>query len=309
MARTLIHIGMPRTASTFLQQEFFPKVGGFTFYGVETTQYSLAFQRLLYQDDSLFDDSAFEAIAKKIRSENAILSNELFVGQSLYLNSTNRSRIAHRLKRFFPDAEILIMLRNQVSLLQSLYAIGVYSGHTCSPEEFVRFSDAISDVDNPLYPTFAQAETTEGLQFSPLITLYQNLFSEVHVLLFEDFKSDPTAFAERLTTLLQLENVEFTNSKKRVNQSLSARQLKLIKRLNHYKPVLNRNRFGKWLFGFKLRFIEHRIVGKIRFTFSDKTQRKLRETFYADNRKLQTLLPHLNDSESFRKHYLRDDKK
>lgn len=306
VARTIIHIGMPRTASTFLQREFFPKIEDFKFYGVESTQYSQAFQCLLYQDDSLFDEEEFEKTAAKIRANNAILSNELFVGQSLYLNSTNRSRTARRLKQFFPDAEIVILLRNQVSLLQSLYAIGVYSGHICSPEEFIRFSDMESTVENPLYSTFAEAETTEAYLFSHLIALYQSLFPKVHVLLFEDFMINPVAFAERLTTILNLEKVALSASEKRVNKSLTARQIKLVKRLNLYKPVLNRGRFGKWLFSYKLRFIEHRLGGTGNFKFDKPLRQKLRNYYLSDNRKLQKMLPHLSESGRFAEAYLNE---
>lgn len=308
MARTIIHIGMPRTASTYLQQEYFPKIEGFAFYGVGITQYSDPFQKLLYQDDSLFNENLFEETAAKIRSHDSILSNELFVGQSLYLNSTNRSRTARRLKKFFPEAEIVLLLRNQVSILQSLYAIGIYSGHTCSPDEFVRFSNLQSTVENPLYATFAEAETTEAYQYTKLIELYQSLFPQVHVLLFEDFKSHPAAFAERLTTLLQLEKVAFTEPEKQVNKSLSARQIKLVRKLNVYKSLFNRGRFGKWLFGFKLRFIEHQIGGKEKFEFSNALQEKLRSTYLDDNQKLADMLPQLKDSDWFIKDYLGDNR-
>src|SRR5690554_2825265 len=109
---------MPRTASTFLQREFFPHVSNFEFYGVDRTQYSEVFQKILYQDDSCFNADEVAAALKPISNKDAILSNELFVGQSLYLHSTNRSRTARRLKQFFPDAEIVLMLRNQLSLLE-----------------------------------------------------------------------------------------------------------------------------------------------------------------------------------------------
>lgn len=303
MGKTIIHIGMPRTASTFLQREFFPKIEGFTFFGVETTHYSDAFQRLLYQDDSLFDEVAFEKTAAEIRSQNTILSNELFVGQSIYLNSTNRSRTARRLQQFFPDAEILIMLRNQVSLLQSLYTLGVYGGHTCTPEEFIRFSDAQSKAKYPLYPTFTDAEISESYKYTALIDLYQSLFTKVYVFLFEDFKSDPVAFAERLCSELNFEKVEITAPKTKVNSSLSSRQIKLTRILNRFEPLINHGRFGRWLFGVKLRFIEHRMVGKKPFSFSTELTEKLKNYFREDNRKLDKALPELRNSVRFESEY------
>lgn len=304
MPRTIIHIGMPRTASTFLQQEFFPKVEDFQFYGVDTTQYSAAFQRLLYQDDSLFDKSEFEKTAAEIFSENAILSNELFTGQSLYLNVTNRSRTAKRLHQFFPEAEIVLVLRNQVSLLQSLYAIGVYSGHTCKPEAFIRFSDEVSTVENPLYPTFAEAENTETYKYTPLVKLYQSLFTKVHVLLFEDFKVDPTAFAERLSEILKIAPINISKPQKKVNRSLSARQIKVTRGINRLKPILYRGEAGRLLFGKSIQTIEHKLSGKESYRFSDALREKIVKTYAADNRELMDVLPEYNDSETFKRNYL-----
>ena len=303
MARTIIHIGMPRTASTFLQRAYFPHVSDFEFYGVDRTQYSDAFQKILYQDDSHFNAKEIAAEIKPITEKNAILSNELFVGQSLYLQSTNRSRTARRLKQLFPDAEIVLVLRNQVSLLESLYSIGIYSGMAGSPEDFIRFSNEPSSVDSPLYPTFAETETTEGYHFSNLIELYRSLFSDVHILLFEDFKSNPVSFAERLSQMLNLNVGKIKNPEKRVNKSLSARQIKLIRRLNLYKPVLNRGIFGKRVFRFKLRFVEHYISGNQSFKFDDLLTQKLKDTFREDNEKLMDLIPETRDSEVFRKKY------
>lgn len=295
---------MPRTASTYLQREYFPEIEGFEFYGVETTHYSDAFQRLLYQDDSLFDENLFEETAAQIKGHNAVLSNELFVGQSLYLNSTNRSRTANRLKKFFPEAEIVLLLRNQVSLLQSLYAIGVYSGHTCSPEEFIRFSTSGSTIESPLYPTFTEAENTESYKFSPIIELYKANFPKVHVLLFEDFKVDPLAFAERLSNTLKVENRASSIAAQKINQSLSSRQIKLTRRLNRYKPVLKRGKFGKWLFDYKLRFIEHYISGNKPFRFNESLIKKLKDEFQDDNKKVIKLIPELGESDTFEKNYV-----
>ena len=303
MPRTIIHIGMPRTASTFLQQQLFPKVEGFTFYGVDTCHYSDAFQKLLYQDDSLFKASEFEKTAEKILSGNAILSNELFVGQSLYLNATNRSRTARRLQRFFPEAEILLLLRNQVDLLQSLYAIGIYGGYTCSPEEFIRFSDESSTVENPRYPTFAQAENTESYLYSPLLALYQSLFTKVHGFLFEDFKADPPAFAERLCTKLKVAKVEMAPSPEKVNRSLSARQIKYTRGINRVKPILYRGRTGRAIFGKGLQTIEHKISGSEHFRFPEALRDKLTEFYAEDNRKLRDILPEFKDSKTYKSEY------
>ncbi len=123
-------------------------------------------------------------------------------------------------------------------------------------------------------------------------------------MLFEDFKVDPAAFAERLCAMLEIEKVAITAPDKKINKSLSLRQIKLIRRLNRYKKVLKRGEYGGRIFGYKLRFIEHRLQGKEKFQFSEKLQAELRNTFIADNQKLTNILPHLKDSPRFTNEYL-----
>ncbi len=150
--RTLLHIGMPRTASTFFQNEVFPNLKRFKHIGVDQTQYSEAFQRMLYQDESRYDENAIGESLKISEGENLIISNELFVGQSVHMVSTNRTRNAKRLNQLFPNADVVLFLRNQADLLESLYSIGVYSGHTAKPHEFIRFDNEPSDSMNHFVP-------------------------------------------------------------------------------------------------------------------------------------------------------------
>lgn len=304
MPRTIVHIGMPRAASTFFQKAFFPFVKGFRYVGVDNTQYSEHFQKLLYQDESLYRAGHVSAAIETYRDANLILSNELFVGQSLYMAGTNRSRTAERLAALFPDAEILLVLRNQADLLQSLYAIGVYSGHTMPPKDFVRFATAPSEINHPLYPTFAPAEITELYTYTHLIALYQRLFKKVHVLLYEDFAENPEAFLASLAQKLDFSLPENTQLGQKVNRSLSARQLYFIKILNRWKPLINRGRLGKGLFGMKMRFVEKRMGGGRVFAFDQALRAKIQTEFRSDNLALPAMLPELEKSENFKRWYL-----
>jgi hypothetical protein len=294
---------MPRTASTFFQRELFPLIDGFSCIGPEITQYSTNFQKLLYQDDTLWDGAEFAAAFTKNQSNNLIISNELFAGQSLYLAGTNRSRNAQRLSVAFPDAEILLVLRNQTDLLQSLYAIGVYSGHSMSASEFIRFSDNSSSAKSPLYPTFAAAEITEIYNYVPLIKLYRSLFSTVHVVLYENFAAEPKVFTDRLLASLGLSlNQEISFSKK-TNRSLSARQIYFLRILNRWKPLVNRGKLGRALFRMKLRFIERRLSGGMAFKFDREFREKIKTHFAEANAELAALLPELAESKVFRDNY------
>jgi hypothetical protein len=302
--RILLHIGMPRAASTFFQAEVFPNIHGFEFWGVEQTQYQAAFQKLLYQDDSVYNPFDIQLAIGFPYHRELIVSNELFVGQSLYLASTNRSRTSRRLKQVFPNAEIILFLRNQTDLLESLYSIGVYSGLSMKPEDFVRFSDEFSDVEHPLYPTFYPAEHTESYRYSALIRLYIAQYEKVHVFLFEDFKKDPRRFMEHFTESLAIQLESPVNYEKPRNPSLSARQLGYLRQSNRFKEVFGQSSLGERLFRKNVQVAEHYLGGKEKFRFNPTLRQQLKAHFKADNEEVLSVVPALQDSSSFSEYYL-----
>ena len=296
MNRTIIHIGMPRAASTFFQQEVFPQVQGFLFKGVDFSFYSSIFQKIQFQDDSYYDEEAIRSELIKTENDRMILSNELLVGQSLNLKSTNRTRTARRLKALFPEAEIVLFLRNQLSLIQSLYAIGVYDGLHIQPEAF--FHDESSS-----YPSFERNEIAESYKYLELVKLYESFFERVEVFLFEDFKEDAehfvSDFSERLNIDLKLEG--FKNQK--VNRSLGERQIKHLRRLNMFKPILGVSGLGSRTFASLAKFIEHSLVDSKPFSFDHKLSEKIKDYYAENNRELGEHLPHLKRSGHFKKYY------
>ncbi|MCH2213910.1 MAG: hypothetical protein MK086_01950 [Flavobacteriales bacterium] len=304
MNRRLLHIGMPRTASTFFQNEVFPHISKFEFVGVETTQYSQPFQRILYQDESLYHKDEVFDLLNLSAGRNYVFSNELFVGQSLYLNSSNRTQIALRLKEIFPDGEIVLFLRNQADLLESLYSIGVYSGHTTRPEEFIRFADEESTIKSPFYRTFKAVEQTEQYFYTPLIQLYSHHFEKLNLFLYEDFKNEPEAFISSFCEQMKIKldrNIDFHRS---ANSSLSSRQIEFLRKANSLKGFFDRTATGRRIFKKNVQTIEHRIGGLEKFRFAPALRNKIKEHFAADNERLMNRLPELRNSLTFAKNYL-----
>jgi len=295
--RTLIHIGLPRTASTFLQKQVFPLVRGFDFIGVDKTFYAQSFQKLLYQDESLYKELTRKDLVDS-DAENILLSNELFCGQSFGMNATNRTRTAERLKKAFPEGEIILMLRNQLSLLESLYAIGIYSGVHKKPEDFFVFG-----TDTPRYDTFSGNEHLETYLLYPLIKLYKDHFEKVHIFLFEDFKSNQELFLENFKSKLDLSFSEKIPFKKKENKSLGQRQIKYIRRINRAKSLLEWNKLGKSIFRHKLWFGEHVLGGTKRFSFDDELSTRIKNFYCEDNEALAQNNSILRESENFQRYY------
>ena len=125
MKKIFIHIGLPKTATTFFQEIVFPNIPTVYYIGRPYTQGNYAFNLLQYADDVLYNPSFLKEELSLIensasRKEFILISDELFYGYPLY-NFINRSSIAKRLSETIPDAEIILFLRNQEDLILSLY--------------------------------------------------------------------------------------------------------------------------------------------------------------------------------------------
>ena len=67
---------MPRTGTTFLQRKVFPLIENCNYYGIPFTNYNQAFQKMMYMDDSIYDEKEFIKEINSLEGENIILSNE-----------------------------------------------------------------------------------------------------------------------------------------------------------------------------------------------------------------------------------------
>ncbi len=55
MTKAFIHVGLPKTATTFLQEKIFPRLSNTTLISRPYTQQSKAFNQLQYADDCHYD--------------------------------------------------------------------------------------------------------------------------------------------------------------------------------------------------------------------------------------------------------------
>lgn len=284
MQRVLLHVGMPRAASTFFQRKLFPQVKGFHTISVSESFHSAAYQKLLYQDESLYDAEAVkEQLHQSLRGDT-IISNELFIGQSLYQCMGNRSRNAIRLAQVFPNAEIILVLRDSAELLQSLYSIDVAAGFWGSPEEYLVFPERAQS-----YPTFRQAEYVEGYRYAPLIELYQSLFERVHLFFYEHFKAEPQDYLAYMQRCLQWRLQGDIQVNERVNAGLSAFALVRMRRLNRLKPLLGQHAWTGQLLRWRERGLRKNSAVQSSFHFPPVLAEQLKRYFAEDKLQVATL--------------------
>ncbi len=200
-ANVLLHIGYHKTGSTYLQDCFFQPVNGFsTDIGVTRTGIVRDF---VFPDNFLFDSERMRGRympfieSAELRGLRFVLSHERLSGYPPS-GGYDRLLIAHRLQATFPGARVLIIIREQISLIRSLYSQYITDGGDLTLAGFL-------DTPEPQLgrmPGFR----LEVYEFDRLIAYYQQLFGadRVLVLPFEGMLHDLPTFLQSITDFVQL---------------------------------------------------------------------------------------------------------
>src|SRR5258706_14314689 len=113
-----IHVGYPKTGTTFLQNEIFPKLQEVNY--IKSLLIRPETSRIIRQDEFSFDyDQIQNNLERHFVKGKNVLSNEGLIGDFFLCKLVNNKLIADRLKRLFPNAKIIISLRNQYDLMES----------------------------------------------------------------------------------------------------------------------------------------------------------------------------------------------
>lgn len=226
--KTLIHIGYPKAASTWLQRSVFPAVNNFTFLPENVVS------------EKLFKPGAFVFNADKVRQffqneydENILISDERFLGSFNlgWNNGTYAKELSYRLHAVFPEAEIILFIRRQPDIIASAYAQYVKDGGTISLGKYLYPPENFT-FQNILKFSF------EHLEYDRIIKHYDALFKgKVRLFLFEEIHSDLKGFLQRFKTELELDLDE-----DRVNpRPNNVRSSGIILFLNRFTNIFTKN--------------------------------------------------------------------
>lgn len=162
--QTILHIGMPKAASTFLQTQIFPNLKDVCFLGKYHLKNhpgvavspigNLTFLQELMNSISAIDNwhladlpNFSKSAVEKIISEAEKNYSVLVISEELYATLPFVSNYLNKYKHYFPDLKVLIIVRNQKDIISSLYR---YKGphHLYSPKIYrsmpVSFTDWFS---------------------------------------------------------------------------------------------------------------------------------------------------------------------
>lgn len=310
MSSTIIHIGMPRTATTFFQQSVFPKLNDYEYFGIETTHFSDVFNQLQFADDSFYDKELVKTFTKGWENKNVILSNEGFIGQSYHLNYINRSIIANRLSELFPQAKILLVLRNQIDLIASIYSISLLWRETKAIDDYIWTPHKNKKIGNGpanlLFNTYDDYENINGFDYLTLINLYKQKFPHVEVVLFEDFIHQPELFSKQLEHFFNVKEGSIFNlvqNNKSVNEGANIKQAQKLIRLNKLEASTSSSLVKKILQKRKNRVMNTNQDSE-KICFSEQKTKELKNYFGPLNKKLAQQYPEIGLQKHSEKYYL-----
>ncbi|TGD71886.1 hypothetical protein E4634_17400 [Mangrovimicrobium sediminis] len=241
----LIHIGYSKCASTSLQRGFFKACNDLSYLGVQMdfADGGEDAHRAVYSIASL-GICEYEQRKDEIRSsiqdflegkDSVVISNEVLSSGShtpfQRQGWCDTVTVAERLKAIFPNAKILIIIRNQLDILPSIYA-EISKPSTVS----VRWNDYISTAIGA--DIQGRGSLLHRLNYFNTYSVYADMFghNNVKVAMVEDLTRDPETFLRDICELacpgknipvtefsLKKENVRLTSldkAKKRLGSML-----------------------------------------------------------------------------------------
>lgn len=225
----LLHIGLHKTATSWLQQAFFPDPGNsFAMVGALFA----ARRELVWPRPFEFDADAAAAVwrphVERLAATGAtpVLTDERLSGNP-FSGGYDSKELGERLAAVFPGARVAIVVREQRAMLFSVYDEYVREGGAASLEDFL----------HPRTRHAVPGFRFEYFEYHKLIEHHRALFGadRVAVLAFETLRSDPAGFARALSDFAGARLDAMPPARGKVNAGRSALAAAIERRVNPFR--------------------------------------------------------------------------
>jgi hypothetical protein len=187
MNAPVIHIGYPKTGTTWFQNHFYPKLTNYRYLGRQ-----LVFKHLIEPDIFSYDPSISKS-KLEITGDNIVICEELLLGgiDIGYGNGSYIKEMALRLKQTFPNGKVVIFIRNQVDIIASWYYQYIRTGGSYSVKKFL-YRKNMYNLFYKEYDLFS----FKILEYDKIIDLYCSIFGKenIDIYLYEDFFNQKGSF-------------------------------------------------------------------------------------------------------------------
>jgi hypothetical protein len=221
-----LHVGYPKTGTTFLQREYFPAIEGY-YYIDQVEMWRSGFLGILFDDYFATDIEKYTTILnnwkKAAGDKKLFISYEGFIG-NLLNGIKNFPLICRRLKETNFEFKILLTIRRQEKIIDSLYIQYIHQGGAISFDDFIKLSTKA-----PLHLSL------NLFDYNAIYNALMNEFGErnIFVLPYEAIR-DYDDLNNFLSIFLDLKITLKTNDFKSQNVSLSRFNLKILRFSNRF---------------------------------------------------------------------------
>lgn len=282
-----IHIGMGKSASSFLQEFIFPNLKHTLFvnnkYDLDNAYHPDELSKFISQLKSInplmidFDavEKTIDTLSNTVVQPKCLISEEALFGNPFY-NFNDSDAIARVLKCVFKQPKIIIVIRKQDDYLESWYKQLLHQGMSLSINTFLNYKNGRFLSYDDTYVNFPEnLVNTDVYQYDyyKLIRNHYEVFGEENVLVlpYEMFRENKSEFMNRLLGFLGEEITENMMEKQKVsNRSYSLITGYLARFLNRFllKPYnqcgfIPQNPFAAFFVKHRQKNIFYRLMANI----------------------------------------------
>ena len=228
MTRPLLHVGYHKTGTTWLQNRFFlPEYGYGRILGHDEVSALVVDAHESGRDAERLAAAAAERTRALEPGTVPVVSSEILCGNPFHGGAGGAAN-ARLLAAAFPDARILITIREQTRMLVSVYMQYLSRGGALPPEGFFAEENA------PGYPRFR----AEHFRYHWLVGLYRDLFGAGNVLVLtqEEMARDLAGFLAQISAFAEAPRQDgFPARASRSGASHPEAAAPLLRRINHFR--------------------------------------------------------------------------
>lgn len=231
MRPPIFHTGFHKTGTTFLQHAFWPNVVGYTYTRKDSSQIK---DILLSPYSGYFSPDEAKQQILDVCSGPFICSSEEFSSNPRLggFNGLARIESYKRIVKVFPEAKLVIMIREQKEMIKSLYVQYVKMGGTATIDQLLEPHNRLKSL-NPgfsfeyyCYDKFID----EVLEYWPK--------EQVYLYNYDDLKANEKSFLNKLSNDLDLAYELGLTDKEKSNVSMRYWTLMMLRILNRFSADL-----------------------------------------------------------------------
>ena len=311
--KVCFHIGFPKSASTTLQKHLFDRHSEINFLGIYPTGN-------IGQDSNAINNKTLYLINKNLQTFHTqmtecegveyfninksklikgiyclldkkklnLFSNERF--SSVLFSHPDRAQKAQNIKQIFPNAKILVVIRNQIDIIKSQYRDYPFDprcltlGKPVTIEEWIDISISMKNIN-----------FFKSIKYSEIINYYIYLFgrNNVKVVLFEDLVNNLEYFSKEISVFLEINYNEvfslLNGKRENIGVALNLNRYRQFKR--RISPFVPKILKGNTI----IRKIDDTLFTKLKYgkkqviDINDEYKNKIYEYYHLDNLKLLKL--------------------